>query len=152
MEIINWWAQCKSYEVYEPGKEIFVADAISRQLWRFAVRYYYCHASEKPLNCFKNLFVLKEPKFLLKRDIILFCRKILHLIKTPDKNTLFEVIKLLVSINSVKAIYYDLPTLANIQHDLLLNFPTTARISLSSLQTKMNKLKLQYHYWTQTRA
>ncbi|GBP98456.1 Retrovirus-related Pol polyprotein from transposon gypsy [Eumeta japonica] len=126
---------------HKPGKENYVADALSRQnihaleeeevLSDIATVHsevsftYTIEATDKPLNCFRNQIVLEEASFAHKRNFILFTEKIRHMIEFTDKNTLIDEVKLAVNPGVVNAIHCDLPTLACIQHELVRSFPTT---------------------------
>ncbi|KAH8386070.1 hypothetical protein KR093_007572, partial [Drosophila rubida] len=85
---------------YKPGKENFVADALSRQnvnalqnepqsdaatIHSEVSLTYTVETTKKPLNCFRNQIVLEEARFPLKRTLIIFGRKTRHIIHFSNK-------------------------------------------------------------------
>nr|ABI48306.1 pol protein [Drosophila melanogaster] len=125
---------------YKPGKENFVADALSRQnlnalqnepqsdaatIHSELSLTYTVETTDKPLNCFRNQIILEAARFPLKRNLVLFRSKSRHLISFTDKSWLLKTLKEVVNPDVVNAIHCDLPTLANFQHDLIAHFPAT---------------------------
>jgi len=125
---------------YKPGKENLVADALSRQelnalqdephsdiatIHSEASLTYTIQTSENPLNCYRNQVILEESRYMLHRRLILFGKKTRHLIQFTDRDNLLDTLKLAINPEVVNALHCDLPTLAAIQHELVLAFPTT---------------------------
>lgn len=77
---------------------------------------YVISSTVKPLNCFRKPIVLEAR---LKKNCIIFGEKTRHLINFTDKDTLVEIVKLVVLQNVVNAIQCNLPTLASFQHELV---------------------------------
>jgi len=142
-KIKRWKAYIDQYNAkvcYKPGKENFVADALSRQNLNalqnepqsdaatvHSELSLTCtvEATDKPLNCFRNQIVLEEAPFQLKRIMVLFRNKTRHLINFTAKSSILEILKGVVNTEVVNAIHCNLPTLASFQHELIAHFPST---------------------------
>lgn len=125
---------------YKPGKENFVADALSRQsinalqnepqsdaatIHSEESLTYTIESAEKPINCFRNQIILESAAFPLERMLVLFNSKTRHLIGYTDRVSLINQVKDVVNPEVVNAIHCDLSTLACVQHELVKCFPTT---------------------------
>lgn len=125
---------------YKPGKENFVADALSRQQVNMMDENmnsdsatihsersltYTIEVVEKPVNCFRNQIIIEESEFPSKRTFIIFGNKTRHCIQFCDRSTLLGTIQDIVNANVVNAIHCNLSILAHIQHDLVQLFPST---------------------------
>jgi len=92
---------------YKPGKENFVADALSRQnlnalqnetrsdaatIHSELSLTYRLETTDKPLNCFRNQIILEAAPFPLKRNLVLFRSKSRHLISFTDKSHLLQAL------------------------------------------------------------
>jgi len=112
---------------YKPGKENFVADALSRQnlnalqdepksdaatVQSEISLTYTIEATDKPLNCFRNQTGLEEARFPLNRNLVMFRSKTRHFINFTDKGSILKSLKERVSTDVVNAVHCDLPTLA----------------------------------------
>lgn len=142
-KIKRWKAKIEEYDAkihYKPGKENFVADTLSRQdvnalddgLRSDAATVhseqslsFTNESTVKPLNCFRNQIVLEEARFPLTRRITMFTTKSRHIIHFTDRDHLIQDIKAVINPEVVNTIYCDLPTLASIQHEIVLSLPAT---------------------------
>ncbi|KAH8418152.1 hypothetical protein KR009_001145, partial [Drosophila setifemur] len=104
--------------IYPPGKENYVADALSRQNIN-ALH----HEPESDCATIHNN--PRRGKFFLKRYFIFFGNKSRHIIHFTEKSDLLETLKPIIDPKVVNAIHCNLPTLASIQHALVSNFPAT---------------------------
>ncbi|KAH8326867.1 hypothetical protein KR067_005017, partial [Drosophila pandora] len=104
--------------LYKPGKENYVADALSRQN-------VYALQNEPESDIATNQIILEETVTPNRRTFILFGSKTRHLISFSSKKSLIDQIKNVVTPNVVNAIHCELPTLANIQDKLVRLFPAT---------------------------
>lgn len=133
--------------IYKPGKENFVADALSRQninaledsadsdVATIHSEEYFTHTiqtRDKRVNCFWNQIILEENTILQHRTYILFTTKTRHVIQFSDRNSLFQTLQEAVNAEVTNEILSELPILAFIQHKLVKEFPsTTCRLSKS---------------------
>lgn len=142
-EIKRWKAFIDEHNAnifYKPGKENFVADALSRQnvnvledcpnsdiatIHSEESLTYTVETTEKPVNCFRNQIVIEEANAPSVRSTTLFREKTRHVIRFVDRNTLLQTIQDVVNAKVVNAIHCDLPILAFIQHSLVEAFPST---------------------------
>lgn len=126
--------------IYKPGKENYVADALSRQsinalendaasdaatIHSEISMTYTIETTDKPVNCFRNQIVIEEGDSPLSRTFIVFGEKTRHLIQYSNKETLVAMISDVVKPDVVNAIHCDLPVLACIQSRLVELFPAT---------------------------
>jgi len=140
---------------YKPGKENFVADALSRQNLNAlqdepksdAVTVHSeisltstIEATDKPLNGFRNQIVLEEARFPLNRNLVMFRSKTRHFINFTDKGSILKSLKERVNTDVVNAVHCDLPNLASFQHELISHFPNTQfRYCKNFVQDKTDK-------------
>jgi len=140
---------------YKPGKENFVADALSRQNLNAlqdepksdAVTVHSeisltstIEATDKPLNGFRNQIVLEEARFPLNRNLVMFRSKTRHFINFTDKGSILNSLKEHVNTDVVNAVHCDLPNLASFQHELISHFPNTQfRYCKNFVQDKTDK-------------
>lgn len=125
---------------YKPGKENFVADALSRQnlhalqssnasdaatVHSELSSTYAIKSSDKPINCFRNQMI-RQGAFPSRQLFIIFGQKTRHHIDFEDWNTLIDTVKSVVKPDVTNAIFFELPVLARIQHPLVMAFPATA--------------------------
>lgn len=123
---------------YKPGKENFVADALSRQAINALDNVstaatvhseeslsYVIRRTETPVNCYNNQIIIEESEFPSLRTFILFRNKRRHMVSFSDIDTLFDQIKDIIKENVVNAIHCELPVLARIQNRLVETFPST---------------------------
>jgi len=121
---------------YKPGKENFMADALSRQninsmqnepqsdvatVHSEVSLTYTVESTDKPLNCFRNQIIVEEASQPSRRSFIIFGSIPRHIIHFNNKDSLLELVKEVVNVNVVNAIHCDLHTLACIQ----LEFPAS---------------------------
>lgn len=124
--------------VYKPGKDNYVADALSRQAINAldnestsatihseislsnVVR-----RTETPLNCYKNQIVIEESDEVSTKTFILFKNRRRTVIRFSSLDSVFDIVKDVVNRAVVNAIHCDLEVLANIQHRLIDLFPST---------------------------
>jgi len=126
---------------YKPGKNNLVADALSRQQLNVVENQepescaatvhselsltYTIESTDKPVNCFQNQIILEEARSPWKRTFILFGNKKRHSINFSCKQTLLEELANTIIPNGVNAFHCDLHTLAQIQDEVVRQFPAT---------------------------
>ena len=119
---------------YKPGRENYVADALSRQHIN-ALTSGSCINSEEsstntiqsvvnPINSFRNQIIIHAGKKSAKSTKILFQTRTRHTIEFVAIKDLFEILKEAVNPNVVNGIHCELPVLAQIQHKLIMDFPS----------------------------
>lgn len=142
-KIRRWKAFIDEYNAniyYKPGKENYVADALSRhnihaleddvQSDRATIHSeisltYTIDTTDKPINCFQNQIIIEENNIASDRTVILFGKKIRHTIHFSNRDSLIKRVCDVVKKDVVNAIHCELPILAFIQHKLIETFPTT---------------------------
>jgi len=90
---------------YKPGKENYVADALSRQhihsleedaqsdiatIHSDLSLTYTIEKTDKPVNCFWNQIIIEESGIALVRTVIMFGEKTRHLLYFSDRETLIQ--------------------------------------------------------------
>lgn len=121
---------------YKPGKENYVADALSRQelnaiedsvstIHSEESFTYTIENTENPVNCYRNQLILEESNTNSVRTLIVFGSKRRHIIQFSDNEFLFNSLQDAVCSTMVNAIFCNLPTLAIIQHRLVQMYPGT---------------------------
>lgn len=124
---------------YKPGKENFVADALSRQYLNTLQEPGNSNAStvhsevsftetircvKNPLNCFRNQLIVSKGPEALKTTKIIFKTQLRHSITFNNMENLINLLKEVINPNCVNAIHCDLPTLGQIQDKLISMFPS----------------------------
>lgn len=125
---------------YKPGKENFVADALSRQnihaleenapsdlatVHSELSLTYTIESTDKPVNCYRNQIIIDEGMVDSRNIKIMFGQKTRHIIYFTDRENLIGKVCDAVNKDVVNAIKCDLPTLAFIQNKLVETFPST---------------------------
>lgn len=127
--------------IYKPGKENYVADALSRQnvnaldsdsqcsdiatIHSEESLTYTIETTDKPVNCFRNQIIIEESHSPFVRTIILFQNKTRHIVGVSDRSSLLQTLQDVVNAGVVNGIHCELPILAFIQHNLIELFPST---------------------------
>jgi len=127
--------------IYKPGKENYVADALSRQninaldsntqcsdlatIHSEQSLTYTIETTDKPVNCFRNQIIIEEADSSSVKTFLLFQNKARHVIRVSDRNTLLQTLQDVVNVGVVNAVHCELPILAFIQHNLIELFPST---------------------------
>lgn len=125
---------------YKPGKENYVADALSRQnihaLENDSVSDVatvhseisstnHIERTENPINCYRNQIIIEEATSDSTRTFIMFGTKSRHLIYFHNRDDLIERVANVVKADVVNAIHCELTILAHIQNRLVELFPAT---------------------------
>lgn len=102
---------------YKPGKENYVADALSRHhihtleedaqsdiatIHSELSLTYTIEKTDKPINCFRNQIIIEESVTASVRTVIMFGKKIRHLLYFSDRETLIQQMRSLQIAKSVK--------------------------------------------------
>lgn len=126
--------------LYKPGKENYVADALSRQninafenepssdaaTIHSETSLTNCiNKTDNPINCYRNQIVIEEAKSRTTRTFIMFGTKRRHFVQFSNRDDLIETVTEIVNPDVVNATHCELPILANIQHKLVEFFPAT---------------------------
>lgn len=124
--------------VYKPGKDNYVADALSRQainaldnestsatVHSEVSLSNVIRRTETPLNCYKNQIVIEESDEESTKTFILFKNKKRIVVRFSSIDSVYDLVKDSINRAVVNAIHCELEVLANIQHRLVEDFPST---------------------------
>lgn len=139
---------------YKPGRENYVADALSRQMINAIDNISTAatvHSEESltnvirrtdvPINCYANQIIIEEADTASTRTFILFRQKRRHEIRYSNIDQVFDLVKEVVNNTSVNAISCELTVLARIQHRLVDFFSCHKILACTKTCDRCNKLR-----------